>query len=333
MNHFKLNVAVCFCLLFATQCIPTGGGGGGTPAPAATYREIIDTSYGVDAKQKMDIYLPEGRTMASTKTLILIHGGGWQTGDKSEQTYKNIINRIKVTNPNVAIVNMNYRLVSGNGDPQLSDLMDDVHSAITFLKSNASTFKISNRFALWGFSAGAHLATLYAYAYNTNNDVKVVSDWCGPTDFTGTNPNDFTLQLIVTGKNTYMLQRDLLGGVERSDNPTLWSNASPLSHVTASTKPTIIIHHSSDPVVPYYNSSFLNTELNNVGVPHSLIDARSIVNQESYKVFGFYMPDINNVSHDFTDPNGYPIAVDSRITDGVRNYTVDTTLGFFNRFL
>jgi acetyl esterase/lipase len=43
-----------------------------------------NVSYGTDASQKMDIYLPPGRTTAATKAIILIHGGGWSSGDKSD---------------------------------------------------------------------------------------------------------------------------------------------------------------------------------------------------------------------------------------------------------
>lgn len=322
-------MTVCiFIMLTFSHCIPNGGGGGTNPTPTAVYQEFMDTSYGSNPFQKMDIYLPAGRTAATTKTIILIHGGGWQQGSKSDLTYTNIINRIKVTLPDVAIVNINYRLVGSAGSPTLPDLINDISSAIQYLKINASTFKIRNdRFALWGFSAGGHLATLYAYHYDTNSDIKAVSDWFGPTDFMNTDPVD--LATFILGKNVYSIQRDLLGGVERASNPTLWQNASPLTWVNAATMPTIIIHDDADLVVPISNSYQLKNALNTFGVTHSFINISNYIQNHPSNIF-----QLNPPLHDFTDPyicNTLDCGV-FNIND-YRNYSVDTTLGFIKRFL
>jgi len=50
------------------------------PIPVAEKTEL-NVSYGTDASQKMDIYLPAGRITTTTKVIILIHGGGWNQGD------------------------------------------------------------------------------------------------------------------------------------------------------------------------------------------------------------------------------------------------------------
>ncbi len=33
---------------------------------------------------KIDIYLPDNRTIKSTTVIIMIHGGGWYSGDKAD---------------------------------------------------------------------------------------------------------------------------------------------------------------------------------------------------------------------------------------------------------
>ncbi len=45
-----------------------------------------NVAYGSDPLQKMDYYLPAGRSSSTTKVLVLIHGGAWAAGDKSEFT-------------------------------------------------------------------------------------------------------------------------------------------------------------------------------------------------------------------------------------------------------
>ena len=51
-------------------------------APDAAPRVLADISYGPDPAQKMDVYLPAG--FAGPRPGVeLIHGGGWQGGDKN----------------------------------------------------------------------------------------------------------------------------------------------------------------------------------------------------------------------------------------------------------
>ena len=58
-----------------------------TPDPgSATAETMMDVSYGTHAQQKMDIFLPANRTTVDTRVMILIHGGAWSSGDKSDFT-------------------------------------------------------------------------------------------------------------------------------------------------------------------------------------------------------------------------------------------------------
>jgi acetyl esterase/lipase len=51
--------------------------------PLETENLQKNISYGADADQVYDIYLPVERT-EMTKILILVHGGGWTSGDKAD---------------------------------------------------------------------------------------------------------------------------------------------------------------------------------------------------------------------------------------------------------
>src|SRR5665647_1775326 len=81
--------------------------------PSANEEQIIrDLSYGESAQQKMDIYLPDNRSPAATKTIVVIHGGGWVEGDKSEMNP--YVDTLRKLIPGYAIVNLNYRLAYNN---------------------------------------------------------------------------------------------------------------------------------------------------------------------------------------------------------------------------
>ena len=75
------------------------------------YEEQLNESYGTDPDQVFDLYLPENRTLA-TKVLLLVHGGGWNAGDK--QDLAGFRDYVLEQLPDVAVVNMNYRLADEN---------------------------------------------------------------------------------------------------------------------------------------------------------------------------------------------------------------------------
>lgn len=87
-------------------------------------------SYGTDASQKMDLYLPAGRSVDSTKLIILIHGGAWISGDKSD--FASFIPVIQQKFPGYAIANINYRLATSTAN-HFPTQENDMKSAVDFL--------------------------------------------------------------------------------------------------------------------------------------------------------------------------------------------------------
>ena len=120
-----------FILLFTSLCIASCQKElTNNPAAALAAQTQPNISYGTDALQKLDIYLPAGRTATTTKVIILIHGGAWSGGDKTE--LNSSIDTLKRRLPQYAIFNINYRLASGASNLFPSQ-EDDVKSAIDFI--------------------------------------------------------------------------------------------------------------------------------------------------------------------------------------------------------
>ena len=132
--------------------------------------QALNVSYGSDANQVFDIYLPENRT-ESTKTLILVHGGSWVAGDKADMNAVKVF--ISALHPNVGIINMNYRLAGINNSPFPMQI-DDISAVVEYLSDNTSLLTISDDIGFIGVSAGAHLAMLWSYAHDTNSQVDMV---------------------------------------------------------------------------------------------------------------------------------------------------------------
>lgn len=223
-------------------------------------RIILDTAFGINSAQKMDIYLPAGRTK-STKVVVLIHGGAWIEGDKSEMN--GIKNQFRNKWPKAAVVNINYRLASNAKNIHHTEIMNDIKAAVNLIIANKNNFNVSDTLVMVGASAGAQLALLYTYAYNSGNYVHAVADFFGPS-----NLNDwewYNSYNLFLGKNISELLTIYNG---ESWNTTLYSANSPLAVVNAQSKPTIIFHGTLDPIVPLYQSQLLKGKLNTLNVPY-----------------------------------------------------------------
>jgi acetyl esterase/lipase len=137
----------------------------------------LNTAYGSDSLQKMDIYLPAGRTTTSTKVIILIHGGAWSSGDKADFT--SYIDTLKRRLPSYAVFNINYRLASAGVNNFPTQEMD-VKSAVEFIYNKSNDFQVSQTIVLLGASAGGHLALLQGYKYTSPVKVKAIVDFFWP---------------------------------------------------------------------------------------------------------------------------------------------------------
>lgn len=217
------------------------------PSVAKTIQNI---SYGTSNQQVFDLFLPANRTQANTKTLILIHGGAWTQGDKSDMN--SVLDLLKQNLPGYAIANINYRLAT-TGNPAFPMQLDDINTVVTKLK-NSSVYTLSDKIGFIGVSAGAHLSLLYSYS---NSDVKMVCSIVGPTNFTDTNYlNDPTLAPILQS----------VTGVNYNDNSLYYQQLSPLYRATATSPPTILFYGNQDPLVPITQGNDLHDKLNQLSV-------------------------------------------------------------------
>ena len=220
----------------------------------------MDVSYGDDAAQKMDIYLPAGRSTDTTRLMVLVHGGGWNAGDKSEFTPYLVSLRLKF--PNYAIANINYRLatIASNHFPTQEI---DMKSAVDYLVRNSGSYHISQKIVLVGASAGAHMALLQAYKYSSP-EIKAVVDFFGPTDVADLH------NFYASGSERQTAIEILMNGSPNS-NSVLYEQSSPVNYVTLQSPPTIIFHGTMDNVVPIAESVALNSRLSNAGVVSELV--------------------------------------------------------------
>jgi dipeptidyl aminopeptidase/acylaminoacyl peptidase len=218
----------------------------------------MNAAYGTDALQKMDIYLPAGRSTTTTKFLVLIHEGSWSEGDKSG--FNSYIPELQERLPDYAIFNINYRLAGVNGPNTFPTQENDVKAALEFIFSKRSEYMISENFGLIGASAGGHLALLQGYKYSTPKAKAIVS-FFGPTDMVDLFNSNPLAGLVLTN----------IVGATPTSNPTIYAQSSPITFVAASSPPTMLLHGGADPVVPVAQAEKLKAELQQEGVANEYV--------------------------------------------------------------
>lgn len=229
--------------------------GGGTPTNPTTAQTFFNVSYGADAAQKMDVYLPANRSTSTTKVMIIIHGGAWSIGDKSE--LNPFIDSLKRRMPDYAICNINYRLATGSAN-FFPTQENDVKAAVEFIYNKRTEYVISDKFVLNGQSAGGHLALLQAYKYHSPIHIKAVVDFFGPSDMVDlyNNPGSVSPSLLA-----------LIVGATPTSNPAIYQQSSPINFVTAQSCPTIILQGGLDLLVnPTTQSLALKNKLTTTGI-------------------------------------------------------------------
>lgn len=231
----------------------------GNNDPVLPAETLLNVFYGNDSAQKMDLYLPAGRHRDSTKLIILVHGGAWLTGDKSD--FAAFIPTLRQRLPYYAIANINYRLATSTAN-HFPAQEKDMKAAVDFLVQKGADYQISQKMVLLGASSGGHLATLQAYKYNSPK-IKAVVDFYGPVDMAD-------LYQTATDPLVRSYIQSLMGGTPAT-NPALYQQSSPIHFVNAQSPPTIILHGALDDLVNVNQSIALKDQLQSAGVINQLI--------------------------------------------------------------
>lgn len=253
-----LIVLMSSCSKSVESIRPFAGSSYSIPPPLPE-KNIIDWPYGNHPRQILDILLPSGRSSAKTKLIVMIHGGQWTSGDKSEM--QGYINLLKPLLPDFAFASINYRLVDGN-QTFITAPEQDVAQALSFLWSKADSLDISIKTVLLGESAGGQLALLNSYKLNSPN-IKVAIGIKSPSCLErwynmAANPQIKPLLSLITGGTP-------------ANIPQVYFNSSPHQFVNTGDPATLLIHGGSDGFVLTEQAVELSAKLNNVGVVQELI--------------------------------------------------------------
>lgn len=232
---------------------------------------IGDLPYNNDTLHKhlLDIYMPAG-AKGNIPLLIFVHGGAWLSNDKTADMGYMRKTIAEVVRNGIAIASIDYRFST---DAVFPAQVQDCNRAVSFLYDNAAKYGFDkNRFALMGFSAGGHLASLMGLS--NNNKVasffmpgtsqgfhfKAVADFYGPADL-----------LWMPNSGDEKSPEAILLGAAPLSRPDLAKTASPISYIDKNDPPFLIIQGEKDESVPNKQSHVLSSLLTAAGVSNELI--------------------------------------------------------------
>ncbi|GHF92072.1 lipase [Kitasatospora xanthocidica] len=227
----------------------------------------------------LDLHLPA--TGGPWPVVVWIHGGGWADGDRRypPPTLPAELLFGSLTDAGLAVATIDYR---HSLEATFPAQLHDVRAAIRYLRHFADDLGLDPaRLALWGESAGAHLAVLAALAPPVTTDgidldgqegvtaadsgsLRAVVDWYGPADLVSA-AAAFPAVLALPPIGNPMTA--LIGG-EPDERPELVRAASPSTYADHAGPPFLIIHGTADQVVPHSQSELLADLLR----PHTSVE-------------------------------------------------------------
>jgi pectinesterase len=206
------------------------------PAGVKSKENVTYSSYG-SRNLTADIFYPAKKSKKGYPAVVMIFGGGWRSGDKSQ----NVPMAQQLAAKGYIAMTIEYRL---SPEAPYPAAVHDVKAAVRWLRANAKKYNIDKRkIATLGMSAGGQLAALVG----TTNGIEKFEGLGG-------NQNESSdVQAIVNIDGTLAFHHpesaegkaasEFLGGTYQQ-KPEVWEEAAPLNHTGKNTPPIIFINSS-----------------------------------------------------------------------------------------
>jgi acetyl esterase/lipase len=190
--------------------------------------------------------------------ILSVHGGRWRAGNRTDASSIKVAQWAEF---GFFAMSIDYRLVGGSPAPAP---YVDMRCAIRWLHAHAADYGVdAERVYLIGQSAGGHMVSLAGTIGDgpypkvggwdqAKSDVRGVISVAGAYD----------LNTLSWGN----LWTPVSGDVEEARRA-----ASPMAHVSASTKPTLVIHSDDDKSVPVQQAADFVEKLKAAGVMHRYV--------------------------------------------------------------
>ena len=239
------------------------------PESVEVRENVVYARYG-SRELRMDVYLPK-QGSGPFPAVIYIHGGAWSGGNKGQFRRQAAYMAAR----GFAGACIEYRL---SGEARFPAALHDSKAAVRWVRANAKAYRIDpDRIAAAGGSAGGHLAAMLGTASGiqafegdggnpgVSSRVRAVAAF---------NP---ALDLVSFGKNAAGNAINAVTkflGTRYADDPQLWAEATPITHVSSKSAVFLFLHGDADTTVPYQQSVDMLNALKAAGVKAELFTAK-----------------------------------------------------------
>ena len=109
---------------------------------------------------RLDLAIPDTPGSKLRPALVIVHGGGWRAGSKSDDVFQRLMK--EYARKGYVTINVEYRLTDEAPFPAC---IEDVKCAVRWLRAHAGEYRVDpDRIGGYGHSAGAHLVLMLAMA-------------------------------------------------------------------------------------------------------------------------------------------------------------------------
>lgn len=266
------------------------------PSPDVRARvNIVYTAHGY-RHLSLDLFTPEDQGKGPFPGILIIHGGGWRSGNRTQEIP---MARELAAHGYVAAV-VEYRL---SAEAQYPAGVHDLKAAIRWMRAHAQEHMIDTaRIGVMGGSAGGTLAALLGTTGDLekfegkgthpgySSRVHAIVDIDGVVDFTDSSESGKDLDPAKPSAG------NLWFGCAYRDRPELWREASPLTWVGARTPPVMFVnssldrfHAGRDAMITQLNRFQVYSEVHSLpDTPHPFWLFRPWFGETSAKVIAFF---------------------------------------------
>ncbi len=205
------------------------------------YGASIPFGASAPAALRLDLFTPAGDTASARPVLLLIHGGGFVSGNRNDPNIVELATRL--ARRGFVTASLSYRLrtsaqVAADEAGTIRDALDDAKAAVRWMRANATTYRIDpTRIAIGGGSAGGYTALGATYYEGEGNS--------------GTPGQSSSVRAVIS----------------------FWGGMLNPNEVEAGEAPMLLIHGTNDQTVPYSQSTTIRDRAQAVGVS---VDLRTL---------------------------------------------------------
>lgn len=235
------------------------------PETVEFQKGLVYAKYGT-REMHIDLFKPKRK--GKFPAVVIVHGGAWITGN---YTMENPL-AIALAERGYVAITVEHRL---SNEKKYPAQIHDLKASVRWLRANAKKFDIDEkRIGAVGASSGGHLV---AFLGVTNEMPKFEGDG-GNAKFSSRVQSVVDIDGTATFIDLGNIEKEIKGpydtntrltGFTYAQNPEIWKEASPITHVNRKSAPTLFLNSSSNR--PFQQREEMAAKLNALGITSEII--------------------------------------------------------------